>query len=208
MMTNIRVQAAVVVLLLGGTATIHAAPVGATLTLSDVDGQQFSDLLLVNDSASAQLTSFNLTIGDTTFGFDRFLEPLTECGTTIASCTLTSPDNIQNNNGEPNISLDFTGFDPGESLAIVDIDVDFASGSADDFDPSNRLDVILFNNGLAPNAVFSATFSSGEMLSMTLPDSADAPSYTFQLAVVPVPAAVWLFGSAFVVLGWFRRRAL
>ena len=29
---------------------------------------------------------------------------------------------------------------------------------------------------------------------------------TFQLEVVPIPAAVWLFGSALFGLGWMRRK--
>ena len=40
-------------------------------------------------------------------------------------------------------------------------------------------------------------------------DSPGAPSQTLPMtfAVVPIPTAAWLFGSAFGVLGWMRRRA-
>ena len=135
--------------------------------------------------------------------------PLAECGTSIATCNLISPDNIQNNIGEPLIDMEFTGFDPAELLTIQDIDVDFASGSASDFDPNNKLDVILFNNGPAvDNAVFSVTFSSGEVLSMVLPDGSDSASYTFELTAVPVPAAVWLFVSGLVgLVGMARNKS-
>ncbi len=190
-------------------SNLQAATISATLTLSDVDGPQFSDLLLINNSTSAQITNFTLTIGNTDYGFDRFLAPLAECGTTIATCTLNSPDNIQNNIGEPAIDIDFTGFDPTESLNIIDIEVDFASGSANDYDPANKLDVILFNNGAStPNGTFSVSFSTGETLSLLLPDGADAPSYTFTVssAVVPVPAAAWLFASGLVWLTGVARR--
>jgi hypothetical protein len=32
-------------------------------------------------------------------------------------------------------------------------------------------------------------------------------SFTYQIQVIPVPAAAWLFGSALGLLGWARRRA-
>jgi len=43
-------------------------------------------------------------------------------------------------------------------------------------------------------------------------DFSDAGTFTLTaltdgISVVPVPAAVWLFGSALGMLGWMRRRA-
>jgi hypothetical protein len=36
--------------------------------------------------------------------------------------------------------------------------------------------------------------------------SYSAMTSTFRMSVVPVPAAVWLFGSVLAGLGWFRRK--
>ncbi len=57
--------------------------------------------------------------------------------------------------------------------------------------------------------VLSYTGPSGTLIvSNGIPIAAAGTSYlTFSVAAVPVPAAVWLFGSALGLLGWMRRRA-
>lgn len=51
--------------------------------------------------------------------------------------------------------------------------------------------------------------NGGDALTLTA-ETANGSSYivNLQTAVVPVPAAVWLFGSALGLLGWIRRRQL
>lgn len=51
----------------------------------------------------------------------------------------------------------------------------------------NPGDLVNIGNGIAVGTAF------GEMM-------------TFQVAPVPVPAGVWLFGSALGLLGWMRRK--
>ena len=106
-------------------------------------------------------------------------------------------------------------------------DSDFLSvGASDD---GYLLEVGLSSPGLSLFRIrlhdLSATAFSGESLPLTAPDLASFPDLnnweldldnlvaaggkftSFTLAPVPIPPAVWLFGSALGVMGWMRRKA-
>ena len=82
----------------------------------------------------------------------------------------------------------------------------------------------LANSGAASNACSASSFFAAgdcdqisivevEGVSLTIIEQSEfalpgtASGYIYTFTVVPVPAAVWLFGSALGLLGWARRRA-
>jgi len=66
---------------------------------------------------------------------------------------------------------------------------------------------VLNLNGIKYELVGRVNVDGGDALTLTT-ETANKSSYVVQLttAVVPVPAAVWLFGSALGLLGWIRSR--
>ncbi len=54
-------------------------------------------------------------------------------------------------------------------------------------------------------AGFTIPLGAGTYSYLIQQTGADLTSYSLEFQVVPVPAAVWLFGSALGLLGWFRR---
>lgn len=179
-----------------------AATVGFTLVISGAANTP--SMLLTNDSDSALLTGFSLTIGDTDYNFDAFNSlPSNPAGGTAVGNT---PDT--NNLGAIRsdlIDISYTGFNPGETSSwIVDVDVD-SDNTVEDYR------TVLFNNGSVANAVATALFSGGGVLSLTLSDGGvSQPSYTFSassvLSEVPLPAALPMLASAMVLAGFAARR--
>jgi hypothetical protein len=66
--------------------------------------------------------------------------------------------------------------------------------------------VIVSDTGWA-NTVFGSDWSGLEYVTIISGDDNIAPGIdNIVISVVPIPAAVWLFGSGLGLLGWFRRR--
>jgi len=72
----------------------------------------------------------------------------------------------------------------------------------------------MFSNSTASTLEFTfqqpiASFSEGEFFADN--DDGSATGYnlvSLDVALVPIPGAVWLFGSALALLGWTARRAV
>ena len=188
----------VIGLSLGLASVAHAATVGFTLNLSG--NNNVPTLVLTNNSTSALLTDFSLTIGDTSKNFDSVDDTVAPLGGSFVSSV---PDaNDGGGSRADTIEIEFSGFDPTE----------FAQWTSDvDKDTANTIqnyEIVLFNNGALANSVATATFGDGTILALTLDDRDVAlTSHSFTAAsVVPIPAAAWLFGSALLGLGVIKRK--
>jgi hypothetical protein len=74
--------------------------------------------------------------------------------------------------------------------------------AADFFDPDNSTQIID-----APGGSFDPNATGNYQFAMTVTRSGfPVDTIALEVNVVPVPAAVWLFGSALGLLGWVRRR--
>lgn len=183
------------------TGAAHSATTGFTLNISG--DTNVPTLQLTNDSTSALLTGFNLSIGNTAFNFDAayFVVP-----GTVDRWTLVSPD--ANDGGVTRTDLlqfTFAGFDPGEVFQFrADVDRDSSN-------TTENYRTVLFNNGSAPNAVATAFFSDGKTLMATFPDaSATQTSFTISasqgVGVVPLPAGLPLLLAGLGTLALIRAR--
>ncbi|MBK1641048.1 hypothetical protein CKO12_03970 [Chromatium okenii] len=189
--------------------TAQAYPVGAQLEITgssvvgsyghtlNVSGWTLSNLA----SSSLDIVGFDFTIGDTTRHFDNEDSVYPTSGNYTVTRNSGSTDRVDN------ISLSFNGFNRTESyLFSVDIDSDAV------YDQWDTFNTVLFNNGSAPNSVFSVTFSNGGVLSMILPESPVAvidgnkSTYKFTLTGnVPLPGTLLLLAAGMV---GFRTRLL
>ena len=119
-------------------------------------------LMLTNTSTvdnggdgNADLTSFSMTIGDTsqTFDWSRLVSASPGVGV-----TLVTPDTLDNHSKNDVITYSFTGFTPGKDI-IFHIDIDPKSNTANPF--SDYRQVLFTLNGgsnTAGNSETSATF--------------------------------------------------
>ncbi len=98
------------------------------------------------------------------------------------------------------VSVTYTGtFDLlGESGGVVASDCTYISGFANLCDS-------LIQDTLIPLNVTFVSGTSGSPITVVADDGQGVFTHTFT-QVVPIPAAVWLFGSALAGLGWFRRK--
>jgi hypothetical protein len=142
-----------------------------------------------------------MTIGNVSYNYDDVVI-LDDGG---IGYTLTSPlDAGSAGFRSDEISFSYGGFAASSSFVFrVDVDPDSANSYVD-------FRNILFNNGSALNATASATFSDGQALAVGFSESPSlVDGYIYRLsaqaAAVPIPAAVYLFGSALGLLGWMRR---
>ena len=154
----------------GGGGNPGSGDLGFVLEI--LDDTNTPTLQLTNHSTDTlAITAFELTIGDDAFNFDGVTDISAPAGTNV---TVASPD-TNDAGGERSdiIRLDFTGFDPGETVTfVIDVDRDSNNTTEDYRD-------VLFNNGEAPNAV-ATVFAGAASRSITLPDAPDAPTYRFE----------------------------
>jgi len=150
---------------------------GPTLPFNTVE------FMLTNLSTSGEtITGMSLTVGDAAvFNFDQvYLSQELFTPGAAQTAQLLVGDRSQDGAVTDLFTYAFTGFVAGDSFrGQFDIDQDNGAFQAD-----ARL--VLFNNGAAPNAVWSLTFSDGSTASLALPDGPLADSaYTF---VIPAPS--------------------
>lgn len=184
----------------------YGATVGFELTISpQIGGSQGNNvptLELTNTSTAADLTSFAMTIGDTTRNFDEIYTITTSAG----SSSLTFGDTVQSGTRTDSFEISFTGLGVSQT-ATWDVDVDI--------DSSNTIEnfaTVFFNNGTAPNSIVTVGFSTGDFIDFTLPDGNSPYSYSqsAETSVIPVPAALPLMAGGLGVIGlmgWRRRKA-
>jgi hypothetical protein len=183
-----------------------AATVGFEFSLAgDADAPT---LTITNTSDTADLVFLTVHIGDTTHMFDAITNLTNPTG---GVSTLILGDAADNGSGTDMLGIAFSGFGVGESVSFdAEIDPDTGNASVD-------YASVLFNNGGIDNALFVASFSTGEALRYEVPDFAQNSEYsvdltldvnsgniTAVLAPVPVPAGLPLLGAGLLAFGAMR----
>ena len=142
---------------------MHAQIMAAWTTPSTLAMARNRPYLLLENTATvandgsglAELTSFSMTIGDTSQTFDWSRIVSTSPGVGV---TLVTPDTLDNHSKNDVITYNFTGFTPGKQI-IFHIDIDPKSSTANPF--SDYRQVLFTLNGgsnTAGNSETSATF--------------------------------------------------
>lgn len=157
------------------------------------------DFQLTNTSQTgAQITNFELSIGNTAFNYDfvRIQNAFVDPGNDL-SFSLNSVGTTNDGVGDDTLLYSFLGFDPGDVFRFeVDVDPDTGGPVAD------------YRTALFPTATALVTFEDGSVLSTDF-SSADPNSTSLTLAEsviapVPLPGGLPLMGIAgligFVVL--------
>ena len=189
-----------------------AGPIGFNLTING--NTNVPTFTLTNQSTTAQITDYSVTIGNTDFNFDGVTAQSFTTGSGTA--TLVTPDASDSGGIRADlIDFNFTGFDAGEVFQHNgDVDVD-NSNTIQDYRTT------MFNNGAALNSVITVGFIDdgivGELV-LEMPDDTNGvqPSYTFSArgnidtgqggGTVPEPGALALFGIGLLGLGVAARR--
>jgi hypothetical protein len=154
-----------------------------------IDGGEY-DVAFGNDFALASANGY--TGFNETFGFDQGA---------LASNTVTDMAILFNNAGVIGLE-DLNGVDIPSPLVNFGVAIYYAS---------ELPDIPCFEGGTQPGAVVWGATGSGAWRPLSddcvpVHQQLFTTAY-FKSSVVPIPAAVWLFGSALAGLGWFRRKA-
>lgn len=207
--------------------TASASTIGYELTITpstgyDGCGVNVPTMSLKNISDSFEISEFTLSIGDTSYFYDFFWKASFDTENTYTSNSVgegwSNNDNTYYGSSEQKIDFSFTGFDSSEIFSF-DVDIDHTDTTW----PQDYTNV-LFDNGNADNALITVSFSNGDTFESFLPDSSESAyssetesfsynsetnEYFFsQSLAVPIPAAVWLFGSGLISLVGIRRKDL
>jgi hypothetical protein len=187
---------------------------------------QNTSTLANGGDGTAELTSFSMTIGDTSQTFDWSRVVLTSPGVTA---TLVTPDRLDNHSKNDVVTYNFTGLTPGK-IVLFHVDIDPKLPTADPF--SDYRHVLFTLNGganTANNSKTSATFVDNNQTINADPTPWNNPidngptvfgmqfvshymddhvaSYlTGNVATVPEPASVALAGLGIVGLIFGSRR--
>lgn len=160
------------------------------------------EMELTNNSDPGYLIEyFTISIGNTNFNYDVVYDSPTQSGG--ISYTLISPDNDDGGAVRTDlIEIDFTtGFSPSSWFRFeTDIDNDNNPNQGENYA------TVLYNNGGAPNAVVTVTFSGGQVLSGALQDDGGGSLSQSEETAVPLPGAIWLLGAGLTGLAGFRKR--
>ena len=197
-------------LIIGGTGSL-TAPGGS------FDQPMFR--LSNQSTVAATITNFRVTLGDTSYNFDRgFVNAHTMGGG--SSRTLVSPgDNLNDASRANLLEYNFTGFDAvlagGPAL---DERVDIGGELDRDMPPAattnNTVDfrTVFFNNGAAANAVIRVQFLQGGVTTtqtITMADQTPGQAqYTFATPIPePGTLAIFSLGVGAILIARFRRRS-
>lgn len=217
--------------------TASASTIGYELTITpstgyDGCGVNVPTMSLKNISDSFEISEFTLSIGDTSYFYDFFWKASFDTENTYTSNSVgegwSNNDNTYYGSSEQKIDFSFTGFGSSETFSF-DVDIDHISGEWN----QDYTKVLFDNDGEATtveNAYINVSFSNGYTFESALLDSGDTgfswvvpgtnesgyssydsdqKEYFFsQSLAVPIPAAVWLFGSGLISLVGIRRKDL
>ena len=194
--------------LIAGTQAVSAAPVGFDLIVSGT--ADTPNLVLRNTSASAEITLFSLTIGDTAYSFDKAATLGASFGVGV---DMIGMDAVDGGLSTKDLSIGLTGFGAG-AFALFSTEIDLGDGSVE---TAANYSNVLYDNADAANAVARATFSDGSVMSMVLADQMVARARSFgpslpvfassaPAASVPVPFAGLLMLSALGAMGGLAAR--
>lgn len=178
------------------SAPLWGASVGFELRIGG--GSNAPIFHLINQSTSASITRFAISIGDPAYNYDDFAIK------SLTTATYTSASVDESNGGVRSdlLAFDFSDFGPGQAFRVkADIDVD-DQASVEDY---NQILFQLGGNDASNNALVSVDFSDGTLLSDNLPDFDSKPdgSYIFALSrsipddgggptpAIPLPPAFW-----------------
>lgn len=153
---------------------------------------------ITNNVAGASIAQVQFTVGNTQYLFDQLYlgEELFTGGNGSQTASLLVGDRSDDNAGPDLFRYGFTNFGTGVTFR-GQWDIDNDNG---DFNADARQ--VMFNNGDAPNAILTISFSDGSVWNFAFPDQLAASSYTF---MIPSPAAGSL--AAIALLAGARRRS-
>lgn len=155
---------------LTGSAQAAATSLAFTITISGDVNVPF--ITVRNDSKLAQISRFEMTIGNRAKSFDSASGISAPPG---GSVLLESPDGVDQGTRSQKLVLQLSGFDPGESFSMY-VDVDAAAANT-----GENYRTTFFNNGAEPESVVTVE-DDGLKAFLTLPaNPGTQSSYTFSL---------------------------